>query len=90
MKVILDAMSGDKAPLEIIKGAALAVGKFDAELTLVGDIPTIESIAAENHISLNGIRLYPADDVITMEDDPISVVRAKRNSSMAVGLKLLK
>ncbi len=90
MKVILDAMSGDKAPLEIIKGAALAVGKFDAELTLVGDIPTIESIAAENQISLDGIRLYQADDVITMEDDPISVVRAKRNSSMAVGLKLLK
>jgi len=90
VKVILDAMSGDKAPLEIIKGAALAVGKFDAELTLVGDIPTTESIAAENHISLNGIRLYQADDVITMEDDPISVVRAKRNSSMAVGLKLLK
>ena len=90
MKIILDAMSGDKAPLEIIKGAALAAGKFDAELTLVGDIPTIRSIAAENQISLDGISLHQADEVITMEDDPISVVRAKRNSSMAVGLKLLK
>jgi len=90
MKIILDAMSGDKAPLEIIKGAAMAVGKFDAELTLVGDIPVIEQIARENDISLDGVSLEQADDVITMEDDPISVVRAKRGSSMAVGLRMLK
>ena len=48
MNIILDAMSGDKAPLEIIKGAVLAREKFDASLTLVGDIPAMEKIAAEN------------------------------------------
>lgn len=90
MNIILDAMSGDKAPLEIIKGAAMAAGKYDVSLTLVGHIPTIEKIAAEHEISLSGITLCQADDVITMEDEPLSVIRAKRNSSMAVGLQLLK
>ena len=90
MNIILDAMSGDKAPLEIIKGAVLAKEKLDVSLTLVGDIPTMERIAAEQNLSLKGIELCQADEVVTMEDDPISVVRAKRNSSMAVGLRLLK
>jgi len=90
MRIILDAMSGDKAPLEIIKGASMAVGQFDADLTLVGDRPIIEKIAQENQLSLDGIEIVQADDVITMEDDPISVVRAKKGSSMAVGLRLLK
>jgi len=90
MNIILDAMSGDKAPLEIIKGAVLAREKFDASLTLVGDIPVMEKIAAENGLSLTGIDLCQADDVVTMEDDPLSVVRSKKKSSMAVGLQLLK
>jgi len=90
MNIILDAMSGDKAPLEIIKGAVLARGRFDASLTLVGDIPAMEKIAAENGLSLTGIDLCQADDVVTMEDDPLSVVRSKKKSSMAVGLQLLK
>lgn len=90
MRIILDAMGGDKAPLEILRGAAMAVGKFDAQLTLVGDIPTMRRVAAEHKISLDGMELVQADSVVTMEDDPISVVRAKRDSSMAVGLRLLR
>lgn len=90
MNIILDAMSGDKAPLEIIKGAAMAVQKFNVSLTLVGDADVISSVAGENQISLQGIRIESAKSVITMEDDPISVVRAKRDSSMAVGLRMLK
>lgn len=90
MNIILDAMSGDKAPLEIIKGAAMAAQKLNVSLTLVGDTEVISGIAREHQISLDGISLEPAKSVITMEDDPISVVRAKRDSSMAVGLRMLK
>ena len=90
MNIILDAMSGDKAPCEIIKGAALAKARLNVDLTLVGQRDVILRCARENGISLNGIRIEHAEGVITMEDDPISVVRSKRNSSMAIGLRMLK
>lgn len=90
MNIILDAMSGDKAPREIIKGAAMAVGMCDVELTLVGNREIITKIAAEENLPLDRVRIEHTEEVITMEDDPISVVRAKKNSSMAVGLRMLK
>jgi len=52
MNIILDAMSGDKAPLEIIKGAAMAAAQYSADITLVGDRDVIERTARENSISL--------------------------------------
>ena len=90
MNIILDAMSGDKAPAEIIKGAVMAKSRLKVDLTLVGQKEVILHFARENRLSLDGIRIEHAEGVITMEDDPISVVRAKRNSSMAMGLRLLK
>ncbi len=90
MNIILDAMSGDKAPLEIVKGAAMACGQFDVNLTLVGNREIITRIAREEKLSLDRIRIEHTDEVITMEDDPICVLRAKKNSSMAVGLRMLK
>lgn len=90
MNIILDAMSGDKAPAEIIKGAVMARSRLNVDLTLVGQKDVILHCARENGLSLDGIRIEHAEGVITMEDDPISVVRAKRNSSMAMGLRMLK
>ena len=90
MKIILDAMGGDKAPLEIVKGAAMAKARYGVNLTLVGQRDVILRCARENRLSLDGIRIEHAEGVITMEDDPISVVRSKRNSSMAIGLRMLK
>ena len=90
MNIILDAMSGDKAPLEIIKGACMAAQGFGDEITLVGDCTVIENIAREHDLSLDKIRIEHALGVITMEDDPLSVVRAKKDCSMARGLQLLR
>ena len=90
MNIILDAMSGDKAPVEIVKGAAMAKARLGVDLTLVGQREVVLRCARENGLSLDGIRIEHAEGVITMEDDPISVVRAKRNSSMAMGLRMLK
>ncbi|MGM9652708.1 MAG: phosphate acyltransferase PlsX [Eubacteriales bacterium] len=90
MNVILDAMSGDKAPLEIIKGACMAAEGFGDEITLVGDRAVIESLAREHSLSLDRIRIEHAPGVITMEDDPLAVVRSKKDCSMARGLQLLR
>ncbi|MDP4119687.1 MAG: phosphate acyltransferase PlsX [Bacillota bacterium] len=89
MKIIVDAFGGDNAPLEIIKGAVEAKNEFGFELILVGKKSTIEKVAAENGISLKDVVISDAPDVISMEDEAGSILKAKSESSMAVGLKLL-
>ena len=89
MKIILDAMGGDHAPLEIVKGAALAVDELDVSLILVGDENKINQIIEENKLSKKNIEIVHTDKVLTMEDDPVSVIRANKDSSMGVCLRMI-
>ena len=90
MRILVDAMSGDNAPLEILKGASLAAKEYkEHEILLVGDQNVISHVAVTNDIDITGIEIVHADTVINMEDNPICVVRDKRNSSMSIGLKTL-
>ena len=82
-------MGGDKAPLEVVKGAYLASLEYNASFILVGDKAAIEKIAEAEHMDLRRFDIVHASGVINMEDDPISVVRAKSDSSMSIALKLL-
>lgn len=89
MKIIIDVMSGDNAPLELLKGAILGKEECHVGIAVVGDRDIIERTAAENDLSLDGLEIIHADSVITMEDAPLSVIRDKGDSSMSVGLKML-
>lgn len=89
MKILIDAMSGDNAPLEMIKGAYLAKQEYKHEILLIGDENIISDIAVKEEIDLTGIRIIHSTEVITMEDRPLCVVREKKQSSMSVGLRLL-
>lgn len=89
MKIIVDAFGGDNAPLEIIKGSAIAVKELDTDIILTGKEAVIRQVAEDNELSLDRIEIVDCDEVITMEDDPLSVRKTKKNSSMAVGFKLL-
>ena len=89
MKIIVDAFGGDNAPLEIIKGSAIAVKELDTDIILTGKETVIRQVAKDNELSLDRIEIVDCDEVITMEDDPLSVRKTKKNSSMAVGFKLL-
>lgn len=90
MKLILDAMGGDNAPLEILKGAAQAIAEYpDVELVLTGRENELRELCTKEKISLERISFIDAPDVVTMEDPAQSVVMSKKNSSMAVGLKTL-
>ena len=88
-RIIVDAHGGDNAPLEVIKGCAKAVRDYGANILLVGRETEIRTLAEKEHISLENITIHHADDVITMEDDPVSVVRAHKDCSMAEGMRLL-
>ena len=89
MKIIIDVMSGDKAPSEIIKGAVLAYREFGVEITMTGQRETIERIAAEAGLDISPLSIVNTDVVINMEDPALSVVRDKNTSSMAIGLQML-
>lgn len=90
MKIIVDAFGGDNAPLEVIKGSAMAVEKLDnVQVILVGDEEKIKATAQENNISMNKISIHHASDVIEVCEEPTSILKEKSDCSMAVGMKML-
>ena len=89
MKIAIDVMSGDKAPLELIKGAAEAANEFDVEIILCGDEGIINYVAYQNGIDTSKLTVRHAPGVIVMEDSPLCIVKEKRDSSMALGLDML-
>lgn len=89
MKILVDAFGGDNAPLEIVKGSVLAADEFGYEVVLVGDEAKIKEVAEKNSISLDSVSVVHAPDVISMEDEPMEIMKSKNNSSMAKGLQML-
>ncbi len=89
MKIIVDGMGGDNAPLEIVKACVQAVEQLDTDIVIVGKQDKIEEVFAKEGLSKNRIEIVDAQEEILMDDEPISV-RHKKESSMAKGLCLLK
>ncbi len=79
MNIAVDAMGGDHAPGEIVRGALMAAAHFpDIEITLIGDEAKIRPhVAGEERISI-----IHTDEVIEADDEPVRAVRRKKNSSM--------
>ncbi len=90
MKIIVDIMGGDKAPAETLSGAVQAFSEYPAEYILVGDKERITALARECQYDLSKMEIVDTGDcVITMEDDPMKVIRGKTESSMSVALRML-
>lgn len=90
MKILIDAMGGDNAPLEIIKGTMLAVDEFNIdEIVLLGDESVIKKCVKENNITLKNTSILHCTQVIDNCDEARSVLKAKPDSSMSVGLRML-
>ncbi|KJE25781.1 phosphate acyltransferase PlsX [Geobacillus thermoleovorans] len=79
MNIAVDAMGGDHAPGEIVRGALMAAAHFpDIEITLIGDESKIRPhVTGEERISI-----IHTDEVIEADDEPVRAVRRKKNSSM--------
>lgn len=89
MKIIVDAMGGDNAPLEIIKGTMQAVKEFNISAVVVGNESLIKNCAAKHNITLKNTEIVNCNGVIDMHDSAKAVLREKADSSMAVGFRLL-
>jgi phosphate acyltransferase len=89
--IVVDAMGSDKAPEPEVRGAVLAARQFDVRVHLVGPEDKLRPILRH---ALRGQRLpvfiAPASEWITMDDKAAQAVRAKRDSTMRVGLKMVR
>ena len=91
LKIIVDAMGGDNAPAEIVKGALDAVKERpDFKLVLTGDEDLVNRELDKYTFDASRVEVVACTQVITNDDVPTQAVRAKRDSSLVVGLNLLK
>ncbi|MDF2674145.1 MAG: plsX [Clostridiales bacterium] len=90
MKIIIDAMGGDNAPEEIVKGAVAALNEFNVEIILVGDESKIKAVLANEKIDRSKLQILHTTEIINNNDHPAQAIRKKKDSSMVVGMKMLK
>jgi len=89
MKIIIDAMGGDNAPDAVIDGAYQAAKDFNVEILLVGDVAKLEESVADKGYSDKRVSFVKASEVVDMDDDPIDVIKNKKDSSMVVAMNML-
>jgi len=92
MKIIVDAMGGDFAPLAPVKGALLAHEKYGTEIVLTGKTDTImQALKDCGKTSLPlGVSIQEASEVVEICDDPSTAFKKKKDSSLTVGLNMLR
>ena len=92
MKIIVDAMGGDNAPLEIVKGALAGQKHWGVDIVLTGDENAIrEALARCGQPEVPaGIEIISTSQTVEMCDDPATVFRRKKDTSMGVGLTMLR
>lgn len=92
MRIVLDAMGGDNAPLAPVEGAVQAAEKLGVDVVLSGKPEEIMACLEKlgHKEAPRGIEILPASQVITMEDNPARAFKEKKDSSMTVGLQKLK
>lgn len=90
-KVALDAMGGDNAPMEIVKGAVDAVSsRNDIKVFLVGQEDAIKEELAKYSYPAEQIEIVHAPEVIEMAEPPVIAIRKKKQSSMVVAMNMVK
>lgn len=91
IKVAVDAMGGDNAPGEIVKGAVDAVNlRKDIQVCLVGKQDVVEEELKKYTYPKNQIRVVHAEEVIETAEPPVAAIRSKKDSSLVVGMNMVK
>ena len=90
MRIVLDGMGGDNAPVEIVKGAVEASKLIEDEIIIVGLEDGINAELAKYSYDEDKISVVHASEIIENEDAPVRAVRTKKDSSMVVGINMVK
>lgn len=89
MRIAIDTASGDYAPREIVKGAIKAAHEYKVDITLVGKKPILHVLAGR-HLGESGISIVEANETIDPHEPPMKAVRSKPDSSIVVGINLVR
>ena len=90
-KVVLDAMGGDNAPAEVVKGAVDAVSsRDDIKVILVGQEAVVKEELEKHQYPKERIQVVDAPEVIEMAEPPVVAIRKKKQSSIVVGMNMVK
>ncbi|MBI4758549.1 MAG: phosphate--acyl-ACP acyltransferase, partial [Chloroflexi bacterium] len=89
MKIVLDAMGGDRAPAVVVEGAVQAAREYGAEIILVGRQEALELELAKYDLTGLCLPIVHASEVVEMEEHTLAV-KEKKDSSMNVGMKLVQ
>lgn len=91
VRIVVDAMGGDNAPTEIVKGAVAAVnGRSDIHVILTGQKDTVERELAKYQYPRGSIEVVHASQVIETAEPPVAAIRTKKDSSIVVGLMMVR
>lgn len=91
IKIAIDAMGGDYAPVKIVEGAILAIKeRDDFDLVLVGDKHQIEEVLSKHSYPKERIQIEATTEVITTEESPVLAIRKKKDSSLVRSCQLVK
>src|SRR3989338_819779 len=90
MKIVIDAMGGDHAPQAVVAGCVEALKELDVMLVMVGIREQVENELKKHNHDKSRIEIIHAPEVVDMHDSATSPLRKKRNSSITIGINLLK
>lgn len=92
MRIIVDTMGGDNAPYSNVRGAIAAAKEYGVEVLLVGRGEDILTVLEEDGVAElpQGVEIAHADEVVEICDNPATAFKDKKNSTLTVGLNLLK
>lgn len=90
MRIVVDAMGSDERPVADIEGGVMAAREFSDTIIFVGDKPKMESELTKHNTNGLSLELVHAEEEILMDDKPSIVMKTKPNSSMHVGMNLVK
>jgi glycerol-3-phosphate acyltransferase PlsX len=90
LKIVVDAMGGDYAPAAVVAGVIEAVKELNADIALVGIKDQVETELKKFNYPKEKIEIIHADEVVGMDEPATVSIRKKKNSSIAIGLNLLK
>ena len=89
MVIAVDAAGGEYAPHEVVKGAIKAAHEYEVNIALVGHKPILHVLAGR-HLRKPGLSIIDASEVIDFHESPVEAVRSKLDSSIVVGINLVR
>lgn len=90
MKIVIDGMGGDNAPKSNVEGAVNAIKEYNVDLIITGDKDILEKEFSNYEFDKSKLEIVHTTEIIENEDKPVKAIRAKKDSSMVVALRLVK